>query len=133
MNVGGALLTSLHSRTSNGDPFIRDFSSRLLKTLSVPFFSTLAAWIYEGELRDPFGEFFVELNPGIEAGEHRGSELGEVGDFGGGREQGDGVQAHELWEGKFGFRREMLPGFLEEAFGRKVRWASRERRAKLMD
>lgn len=32
----------------------------------------------------------------------------------------DGVQAHELWEGKFEFRSEMLPGFLEEAFGRKA-------------
>ncbi|ORY89632.1 Spc98 family-domain-containing protein [Leucosporidium creatinivorum] len=120
-NVGGALLTSLHSHTSNGDPFIRDFSSRLLKTLSVPFFATLSSWIYEGELRDPFAEFFVELNPAIEAGERWGDRaLGEIGDFGGPGDEEEGVKAHELWEGKFGFKKEMLPGFLEESFGRKI-------------
>lgn len=31
------------------------------------------------------------------------------------------MPAHELWESKFRFRAEMLPGFLEDAFGRKVR------------
>ena len=107
-NVGGALLTSLHSRTSNGDPFICAFSSRLLTTLSVPFFATLAAWIYEGELRDPYDEFFVELNPALEAGEREHDE------------DENGVPEHELWESKFRFRAEMLPGFLEDAFGRKV-------------
>lgn len=158
-NVGGALLTSLHARTSNGDPFIRTVSSRLLKTLSVPFFATLASWIYQGELRDPFGEFFVALNPALgdrpidggaspnnfgswsgngAAGDYSsaagpgaslGSGVGGTGMGGFGDEYDDGtqtgrVQAHELWEGKFTFRREMLPGFLEESFGRKVSKAS---------
>ncbi|KAK4700384.1 gamma-tubulin complex component 3, partial [Phenoliferia sp. Uapishka_3] len=117
-NVGGALLTSLHSRTSNGDPFICDFSSRLLTTLSVPFFATLAAWIYEGELRDPYDEFFVQLNPAIEAGER---EIGDSGEFARPNLGDDeGVPAHELWETKFRFRAEMLPAFLEDAFGRKI-------------
>lgn len=48
-------------------------------------------------------------------------ELGQVGEFAGNREERDGVPAHMLWESKFGFRKEMLPGFLEEAFGMKVR------------
>lgn len=133
-NVGGALLTSLHSRTSNGDPFIRDFSSRLLRTLSVPFFTTLSSWIYSGELKDPFNEFFVELNPGVYG--NGNNDLGEIGEFTNQRqgqsragvvegeqsdESGEGrMRDHELWEGKFSFKREMLPGFLEESFGRKV-------------
>ncbi|KAK4054085.1 Microtubule-nucleating Tub4p (gamma-tubulin) complex component [Microbotryomycetes sp. JL201] len=133
-NVGGALLSSIHAHTSNGDPFVREFSSRLLKTVCVPFFGTLSAWIYEGELKDPFNEFFVELNPALDGGERRWNEpgLGEVGEIRGGGAgngaEGDdqsfsdrqGVKAHELWESKFTFRREMLPSFLEEAFGRKI-------------
>ncbi|SGY14470.1 BQ5605_C010g06192 [Microbotryum silenes-dioicae] len=120
-NVGGALLTSLHARTSNGDPFIRDFSSRLLRTLSVPFFATLAAWIYEGELRDPFGEFFVQLNPALSGVDERTGLLTGRSTFGLNLDQDDeGVKAHQLWEGKFRFKRVMLPGFLEESFGRKI-------------
>ncbi|SCV69660.1 BQ2448_1054 [Microbotryum intermedium] len=120
-NVGGALLTSLHARTSNGDPFIRDFSSRLLRTLSVPFFATLSSWIYEGELRDPFGEFFVQLNPALSGHDDRTGLLRGRSTFGLNLDQEEeGVQAHQLWEGKFRFKRKMLPGFLEESFGRKI-------------
>ncbi|GAA5885815.1 hypothetical protein JCM5296_000151 [Sporobolomyces johnsonii] len=123
-NVGGAFLTTLHSYTSNGDPFIRTFSSQLLKTLSVPFFATLSSWIYHGELRDPYGEFFVELNPALGGtGDERWRKRDE-GEYGsGGYEVGGeeaGVQPHELWADKFAFRKEMLPGFLEESFGRKI-------------
>lgn len=46
--------------------------------------------------------------------------MGAIGDFGGVGDEEEGVKAHELWEGKFGFKKEMLPGFLEESFGRKV-------------
>ncbi|GAA6017566.1 hypothetical protein JCM11491_005285 [Sporobolomyces phaffii] len=124
---GGRFLTTLHSYTSNGDPFIRTFSSRLLKTLSVPFFSTLSSWIYQGELRDPYSEFFVELNPALgNDGDERWKRRGEGGggdywansfDDGSGEK---GVPSHELWADKFSFRKEMLPGFLEESFGRKI-------------
>ncbi|KAL8292042.1 hypothetical protein RQP46_001508 [Phenoliferia psychrophenolica] len=117
-NTGGALLTSLHARTTTGDPFISAFSARLLTTLAVPFFAMLAAWIYEGELRDPHDEFFVELNPNLAHGELAGG----AGDPNQTRAEGDdeGVPAHELWETKFRFRPEMLPGFLEESFGKKI-------------
>ena len=110
-NRGGALLTSLHAFTSNGDPFISSFSARLLKTLSVPFFATLSSWIYEGELRDPYNEFFVERKGLYDGHDQVGVERDDDGGI---------ILGHELWDGKFGFRREMLPGFLEEAFGRKV-------------
>lgn len=107
LNIGGQLLTSLHSRTSHGDPFIRNFSSHLLTELSVPFFATMSSWIYEGELKDPFNEFFVMYD-------------NEFDDDEGESYEGRGRGEEELWKGKFKFRKEMLPGFLEEAFGRKV-------------
>ncbi|GAA5965313.1 hypothetical protein JCM3765_007161 [Sporobolomyces pararoseus] len=123
--VGGAFLTTLHSYTSNGDPFIRNFSSRLLKTLSVPFFSTLSSWIYQGELRDPYSEFFVELNPalgneGDERWKRRGGNVVDGDYWGNSFDDERGVPSHELWADKFSFRKEMLPGFLEESFGRKI-------------
>ncbi|GAA6063367.1 hypothetical protein JCM10212_000306 [Sporobolomyces blumeae] len=126
-NIGGAFLTTLHSYTSNGDPFIRTFSSRLLKVLSIPFFSTLSLWIYHGELRDPYSEFFVELNPalgngGDERWNRRGGYSIDGEPWGNSFDAQDeqGVPSHELWADKFSFRREMLPGFLEESFGRKI-------------
>lgn len=124
-NVGGAFLTTLHSYTANGDPFIRNFSSRLLKTLSVPFFSTLSSWIYQGELRDPYSEFFVELNPalgheGDERWKRRGGNVVDGDYWVNSFDDERGVPSHELWADKFAFRKEMLPGFLEESFGRKV-------------
>ncbi|GAA5859868.1 hypothetical protein JCM8547_004364 [Rhodosporidiobolus lusitaniae] len=130
-NVGGAFLSLLHAYTTNGDPFISSFSSRLLQTLSVPFFSTLSSWIYDGELRDPYDEFFVALNPALDGrGDERwktraaGGFGGDEGGYGGEamfRERSEeGVAAHELWAEKFEFRKEMLPSFLEEAFGKKI-------------
>ncbi|GAA5916670.1 Spc98p [Sporobolomyces salmoneus] len=123
--VGGAFLTTLHAYTANGDPFIRNFSSRLLKTLSVPFFSTLSSWIYQGELRDPYSEFFVELNPalgneGDERWKRRGGNVVDGDYWGNSFDDERGVPSHELWADKFSFRKEMLPGFLEESFGRKI-------------
>lgn len=128
LNVGGAFLTTLHAYTANGDPFIRTFSSRLLKTLSIPFFSTLSSWIYQGELRDPYNEFFVSLNPALgNEGDERWKKRGGNGIDGelwgnsfDDRDADGGVPSHELWAEKFSFRKEMLPGFLEESFGRKV-------------
>jgi gamma-tubulin complex component 3 len=114
-------LTFLHTYTSNGDPFIRTFSSRLLRILSVPFFSILSAWIYEGELRDPFSEFFVAVDPLLEGRDEGDMTLGTDG-MGGGYENTTlgKVRGGEVWEGKFIFKKELLPAFLEEDFGRKV-------------
>ncbi|GAA6006006.1 hypothetical protein JCM10207_007304 [Rhodosporidiobolus poonsookiae] len=119
-NVGGAFLSTLHAYTSNGDPFISSFSSRMLQTLSVPFFATLSSWIYDGELRDPYDEFFVALNPALDGnGDERWAARREDPVFGE-RAEEDGVAPHELWAQKFSFRREMLPAFLEESFGKKI-------------
>uniref|UniRef100_A0A0K3C825 BY PROTMAP: gi/472586515/gb/EMS24034.1/ spindle pole body component Alp6 [Rhodosporidium toruloides NP11] gi/647397918/emb/CDR41343.1/ RHTO0S06e00936g1_1 [Rhodosporidium toruloides] n=2 Tax=Rhodotorula toruloides TaxID=5286 RepID=A0A0K3C825_RHOTO len=96
-------LSHLHAYTTHGDPFISQFSSHLLSTLSTPFFTTLRAWIYAGELQDPHGEFFV-----VPASKAEGE--GEGGE----------VASHELWKGKFVFREEVVPSFLGEAVARKI-------------
>lgn len=78
--------------------------------MSKPFFHSLSRWIYEGELQDPFREFFVELNADAAAAAASGA-LDKAFD------EADGTS---LWQNKFVFRQEMLPSFLGETFGRKV-------------
>ncbi|KAH8918570.1 hypothetical protein BT69DRAFT_1338073 [Atractiella rhizophila] len=115
---GGSLISLLHSYTSTGDPFLLKFTTSLLSLVSIPFFKTLSLWIYEGELQDPFDEFFVEVNPEMRDGLRR--EGWEDEGFGGrerGKEEGGGRRE---WEGKFGFREGMVPSFVERGFAKKI-------------
>lgn len=105
---GGSLISLIHSYTFNGDPFIRSFTSSLLSQVSIPFFKTLSKWIYEGELDDPFDEFFVK-------DDKSSSSKNEVEDDDGDEETND-----KIWKEKFSFRKEMLPSFLRESFARKI-------------
>lgn len=116
---GGLLVSLIHSYTFNGDPFIRKFTSGLLDEVSKPFFNSLSLWIYQGELQDPFREFFVELNDDPrkvnQSRTHSNLADGDMPSFG----DLDG-DAASLWQNKFVFRKEMLPSFLQESFGRKI-------------
>ncbi|KXN89628.1 hypothetical protein AN958_05495 [Leucoagaricus sp. SymC.cos] len=138
---GGALVNLIHSYTDNGDPFIRTFTDQLLEEarivnrtnhqVSRPFFSTLQKWLFSGELYDPFAEFFVGVDaelahftPGQLSAGALGNPSGDGGfdrfgtdgeDYSGARE--DGLK---LWEAKYRFRKEMLPLFVGDAFGKKI-------------
>ncbi|KDQ17332.1 hypothetical protein BOTBODRAFT_64327 [Botryobasidium botryosum FD-172 SS1] len=125
---GGALVSLIHTYTDNGDPFVRRFTDALLEEVSTPFFMTLQRWLFSGELHDPFLEFFVALNPGLADVQYvaRGLGMGTVLGFGEGDiEDGDASGRKEesglrLWEEKYRFRKEMLPSFVGETFGRKI-------------
>ncbi|KAI9328032.1 Spc98 family-domain-containing protein [Zopfochytrium polystomum] len=56
---GGALISGVHCYAEYGDSKIQQFTDQLLCDVTVPFYNTLRKWIFEGELEDPFGEFFV--------------------------------------------------------------------------
>lgn len=100
--------------------------------VSRPFFSTLHKWLFSGELYDPFEEFFVTADsslghvpyvhpsslPGGISQPHNDSLFGggDNEDLSGLRENGQ-----MLWETKYRFRKDMLPLFVGESFGRKVR------------
>src|SRR5271155_5864737 len=60
---GGALVDKVHSFTSHGDPYIRHFAHTLLHKITRPWYEMLKTWIYAGQLRDPFQEFFVFETP----------------------------------------------------------------------
>lgn len=57
---GGQLISTIHGfSTSHGDPFVGAFAERLLVDVTRPFYGMLTHWIYDGELSDPYIEFFV--------------------------------------------------------------------------
>ena len=134
---GGALVNLIHSYTENGDPFVRRVTDELLGEVSRPFFAMLQKWLFAGELYDPFAEFFVQVNPELadvhfQFGQGRETASALGGGFGGlGAEDGGFGAADvdfsreyqgglKLWESKYIFRKEMLPAFVGEDFGRKI-------------
>ena len=124
-------MSLIHHYTSHGDPFVQAFTDTLLEAVSKPFFVCLAKWIYEGELHDPYEEFFIQLNPDMKAvqfgSKRRGLVVGagfaiDMLDVNASQDDEDGgVEAHQLWEKKFLLRSEMLPNFVNDTFSRKVR------------
>lgn len=75
-------------------------------------FICLSKWIYEGELQDPFGEFFVELNPNPLSSSNEDEQQRDY--------QDDEIDAAALWENKFLFQSSLVPSFLGESFARKI-------------
>jgi gamma-tubulin complex component 3 len=57
---GGQLISLIHGfSSSHGDLFVSTFAGRLLVHVTRPFYDMLRRWIYDGELVDPYQEFFV--------------------------------------------------------------------------
>lgn len=98
---GGELISLIHSyATSHGDPFVRNFAERLLSQITKPFYNMLRAWIYDGELEDPFQEFFVY--------ENRDDR------------DGMGVGAMSVWEHKYALQSTMIPSIMTADFANRV-------------
>lgn len=117
---GGAIVSLIHSYTFHGDPLIRKFTAEILGQVSKPFFHALSLWIFEGELQDPFEEFFVEANKDLKAtwgptGEDLNSAL-----YMSTSQDHHMAPPSSLWQNQFRFRTEMLPSFIRETFGRKI-------------
>jgi len=62
---GGAICSAINTFVLNGSPQIRVFISRLLKEVSTPILSMIKSWMLEGEINDPFDEFFVKMDPSV--------------------------------------------------------------------
>lgn len=98
--------------------------------MSRPFFTTLHKWLFSGELYDPFEEFFVSADSSMGHVNyvHPSSLPGGIGGithdaaFSGlnDAEEFLGLRHQKLWEAKYQFRRDMLPAFVGESFGKKV-------------
>ncbi|KAK5133758.1 hypothetical protein LTR08_007408 [Meristemomyces frigidus] len=95
---GGELISLIHNfATSHGDPFVHTFAERLLTSITRPFYNMLRAWIYDGELEDPYLEFFVYENTDYE-------------DSG----------ATSVWEHKYMLKESMMPSIITSDFANRV-------------
>uniref|UniRef100_A0AAV1UE44 Spindle pole body component n=1 Tax=Peronospora matthiolae TaxID=2874970 RepID=A0AAV1UE44_9STRA len=56
---GGALASSVHSHVLHGDPDVSTFVQAVLKQTAAPIVQMIKRWVFEGELEDVHGEFFV--------------------------------------------------------------------------
>lgn len=99
---------------------MRQFTDQILEEVSKPFFLTLQKWITSGELHDPFKEFFVQLNPDMANGDDAVNYTGDAG-FEEGFDIGGGVSdSSRIWEKKYVFVKAMVPGFINQDFGKKI-------------
>jgi len=60
---GGAICSAINSFILTGSPQIKQFITRIIREVSSPILSMIKEWMLEGEINDPFQEFFVEVNP----------------------------------------------------------------------
>ncbi|PKX92149.1 tubulin gamma complex associated family protein [Aspergillus novofumigatus IBT 16806] len=99
---GGQLISLIHSfSTSHGDPFVNSFAEKLLSHVTRPFYDMLRLWIYDGELSDPYQEFFVmepEFRPNTDPRR----------------------LATSVWEDKYKLDDEMVPSIITQDFAKKV-------------
>ncbi|KAH6899663.1 Spc98 family-domain-containing protein [Thelonectria olida] len=99
---GGGLISLIHSfSSSHGDPVVAAFAERMLGSFTRPFYDILRHWIYDGELSDPYQEFFVrEKAPVDDPAKSKG--------------------AANVWEDKFEIAKDMIPSIITQDFAQKV-------------
>ena len=102
---GGQLISLIHSfSASHGDPIVAVFAERLLAHVSRPFYDILRRWIYDGELSDPYLEFFVH--------EQRGNDEERK------EQKAKGLMS--VWNSKYEVDDAMVPSIITADFARKV-------------
>lgn len=100
---GGQLISLIHSfSSSHGDPVVAAFAERLLGGFTRPFYDFLRRWIYDGELSDPYLEFFVRQQKTTSRDAIKGKSAGNV------------------WEEKYELDKEMIPSIITQDFAQKV-------------
>lgn len=104
---GGQLISLIHGfSSSHGDPMVGAFAERLLTHVTRPFYDMLRQWIYDGELSDPYHEFFVsEQDPN------------SISDTPDSRNRGG---ASSVWEDKYKLSEDMVPTIITQDFAQKV-------------
>jgi gamma-tubulin complex component 3 len=93
--AGGALLSALHRHSLQGDAEAKRMCTEILAKVTEPFFAMLKAWVFEGELRDPYGEFCIS-------------------------DAGAGAGAGADWDGRFQYDETQTPCFMDVTAARKA-------------
>ncbi|KAK3910056.1 Gamma-tubulin complex component 3 [Frankliniella fusca] len=92
---GGALVSTVHGFLRNGDKYACNVVHTLLVAVCKPLYAMLSRWILDGELEDPFQEFFIQTNLQIKSDD-------------------------QLWHEKYKVRESMVPSFISMAQARKI-------------
>ena len=87
--------------SSHGDPFVGAFAEKLLAHVTRPFYDMLRSWIYDGELSDPYKEFFV-----AEPTSRPSTNQRHI--------------ATSVWEDKYKLDDDMVPSIITQDFAKKV-------------
>lgn len=104
---GGQLITMIHGfSTSHGDPFVGAFAERMLIHVTRPFYDMLRQWIYDGELSDPYYEFFVIEQDTPSSGERETDPRR--------------APATSVWEDKYKLDDSMMPTIMTDELAKKV-------------
>ncbi|KAL9072175.1 MAG: hypothetical protein Q9157_005205 [Trypethelium eluteriae] len=101
--MGLRLMSMIVEKCNNA--FVSTFAERLLSHVTRPFYDMLRQWTYDGELSDPFLEFFVSEQKELPEGEEAQKEKGG---------------ATSVWEDKYKLNETMIPTILSEDFAKKV-------------
>mmetsp|Transcript_129338 Transcript_129338/g.234997 ORF Transcript_129338/g.234997 Transcript_129338/m.234997 type:complete len:864 (-) Transcript_129338:60-2651(-) len=91
---GGALASAVYGFSRNGDSVAREACEAILRRVAEPLLAMVRAWMTEGELRDPFGEFFVCAN--------------------------SSVDLQDLWQRMYSLDVDMVPCFVTLELARKI-------------
>lgn len=92
--------------TSHGDPFVVAFAERMLVHVTRPFYDMLRQWIYDGELSDPYHEFFVIKQDTPNGGERETDPRR--------------APATSVWEDKYKLDDSMMPTIMTDELAKKV-------------
>ncbi|KAB8257088.1 Spc98 family-domain-containing protein [Aspergillus pseudonomiae] len=99
---GGQLISMIHGfSTSHGDPFVCALAEKLLTHVTRPFYDMLRLWIYDGELSDPYQEFFV-----VEPEASPSADPRRI--------------ATSVWEDKYKLDDDLVPSIITQDFAKKV-------------
>lgn len=91
---GGALASVIHSFVLQGNDTLKNVILKILVQVCRPLYEMLMLWVFEGELRDPYGEFFIGVNLA--------------------------AATTSLWNDKYYERATMVPSFLTKEQGHQI-------------
>lgn len=91
---GGLIASTVYQYLRHGDPMVQQLMSRILECVAAPIFKMIKNWVIDGDLEDPYSEFFVRSNPD--------------------------VNIDKLWSRKYVLEMEMVPTFIDQDLASKI-------------
>ncbi|CAH8496475.1 unnamed protein product [Heterobilharzia americana] len=91
---GGALASKVYAYTLHGDNEVVSIMQHLMSSIASSLLHFISQWIYDGQLDDPYQEFFIESNAS--------------------------VKIERLWYDKYNLRCNMIPKFITENQANKI-------------